>query len=127
MIFEDDQRTAHAERAARTLLLAAGAEDLPRAPWLHTAQPPPSGDLVRFVVWRGGDQGALTGDQVAAGLALLPAAREELDQVEAAMLFTARAEGLSWARIARAMGLGSAQAAVQRYERLTERVERNRR
>ena len=126
MISEDDQRAADAERVARTVLLAAGAEDLPRAPWLHRAQPPASADLVRFAVWRAGEQATLAGDEVAAGLALLAAARAELDQLEAAMLFTARAEGMSWGRIARAMRLGSAQAAVQRYERLTERVERKR-
>ncbi len=58
-----------------------------------------------------------------AALTLLPAARAEVDQVEAALLFTARTQGMSWPRISRAMGLGSAQAAQQRFDRVTDRVE----
>ena len=54
-------------------------------------------------------------------LALLPAAREELEQVEAAVLFVARAEGLSWDRIAAATGLRSRQAAQQRFGRVVGR------
>ena len=57
-----------------------------------------------------------------AALALLPAARAEADQVEAALLFTARARGLSWARISQAIGLGSPQAAQQRFGRVTSRA-----
>ena len=58
-----------------------------------------------------------------AALALLPAARAETDQIEAALLLTARSSGLPWPRISRAMGLSSAQAAQQRAERVTGRVE----
>jgi hypothetical protein len=57
-----------------------------------------------------------------AALRLLPAARAEVDQVETALLLTARAEGMTWARIASAMGLGSAQAAQQRYDRVGHRT-----
>jgi hypothetical protein len=60
---------------------------------------------------------------VLAALALLTAARAELDQTEAALLFTARAHGLSWPRISRAMGLGSPQAAQQRFDRVTGRAQ----
>ena len=92
-------------------------------PWcLHPAQPASSTDLVRFALWHG-RQGRLTREQVEAALALLPAVRAETDQLEAALLFTARAEGLAWSRISSAMGLGSAQAALQRYDRVTRRVE----
>jgi hypothetical protein len=59
---------------------------------------------------------------VEAALALLTAARAEVDQLEAAVLFAARSEGLPWSRISRAMGLGSAQAAAQRYDRVSGRV-----
>jgi hypothetical protein len=117
-----DQDRAAAERDARSVLLGAGASELPRMPWLHEAQPASSVDLVRFALWRG-QEGRLTAEQVQAALALLPAARAELDQLEAALLFTARAEGLPWSRISRAMGLGSAQAALQRFDRVTRRVE----
>ena len=61
-----------------------------------------------------------------AALALLPAARAEVEQVEAALLCTARAQGLSWPRISRAMGLVSAQAAQQPFGRGTGRIENRR-
>jgi hypothetical protein len=61
---------------------------------------------------------------VLAGLALVSAARAEVDQSEAALLFTARAHGLSWPRISRALGLGSAQAAQQRWGRVAGRAGR---
>jgi hypothetical protein len=57
-----------------------------------------------------------------AALTLLPAARTEVEQAEAALLFTARAHGLSWAQISRALGLGSPQAAQQRFGRITGRT-----
>lgn len=98
-----------------------GASSLPRAPWLHRSQPPSSIDLVRFAVWRG-QTGKLTDDEIEAALALLPAARADMEQLETAVLFTARAQGMSWGRISRGMGLGSAQAALQRYDRLADRV-----
>lgn len=117
-----DQERAAREHSARRQLLDAGASSLPRAPWLHRSQPPSSIDLVRFAVWR--DQtGKVTEEEVEAALALVPAARAEMEQLETALLFTARAQGLSWGRIARGMGLGSAQAALQRFDRLVDRVE----
>ena len=66
--------------------------------------------------------GSLGEEELLAALTLLPAARAEVDQAEAGLLFTARARGLSWARISRAMGLGSAQAAQQRFGRVTGRA-----
>ena len=119
---DQDQQEAAGESAARQRLLDAGASSLPRAPWLHRSQPPSSGDLVRFAVWRGQDNEMGDADVMAA-LTLLPAARAEMEQLETALLFLARAQGLSWGRISRAMGLGSAQAALQRFDRLSERVE----
>lgn len=117
-----DQERAAREYSARQHLLDAGAASLPRAPWLHRSQPPSSIDVVQFAVWRG-QAGMVTDEAVEAALTLLPAARAEMEQLETAMLFTARAQGLSWGRIARGMGLGSAQAALQRSERLAGRVE----
>lgn len=120
-----DHGQAAREAAARTQLLDAGASALPRAPWLHHGQPPSAIDLIRFALWRTGT-GAADERTVPAALTLLPAARAEVDQVEAAMLFTARAQGLSWPQISRAMGLASPQAAQQRFDRVTGRVENRR-
>lgn len=120
-----DQERATREHRARQHLMDTGAALLPRAPWLHRLQPPSTIDLVRFAVWRS-QTDVITDDEVAAALTLLLAARAEMEQLETATLFTARAEGLSWGRIARTMGLGSAQAALQRFDRLTGRVESRR-
>jgi hypothetical protein len=130
----DHDQTAQ-EAAARQRLLGAGAAALPRMPWLARRQPPAAADLVRFALWRsqgsgakGGGAGAARGhggsgaDDLVAALTLLPAARAEVDQTEAALLFTARAHGLSWSQISQAMGLGSPQAAQQRFGRVAGRT-----
>ncbi len=118
---DPDQGQAAREADARTRLLAAGAGALPRPPWRHPGEPPAAADLIRFALWRAGP-GSLGEEELLAALTLLPAARAEVDQAEAGLLFTARARGLSWARISRAMGLGSAQAAQQRFGRVTGRA-----
>jgi glutathione S-transferase len=132
-----DQAQAAREADARAHLLRAGASALPPPPWLHEQQPPAAADLIRFALWRanagghnanaGGigeeNAGGIGEEGVLAALALLTAARAELDQTEAALLFTARAHGLSWPRISRAMGLGSPQAAQQRFDRVTGRAQ----
>jgi hypothetical protein len=45
----------------------------------------------------------------------------EIDQLEASLLLIARGQGMTWQELAFGLGLGSAQAARQRYERLTRR------
>jgi hypothetical protein len=117
-----DREQSAREAAARGQLLGAGAETLPRAPWLRGSQPPSATELVQFALWRA-RTGELREPDLLAALTLLSAARAEVDQIEAAVLFTARAQGLSWPRIARAMGLGSAQAAQQRFDRVAGRVD----
>jgi hypothetical protein len=57
-----------------------------------------------------------------AALTLVPSARAELDQLEASLLIIARAQGMTWQELAFGLGLGSAQAARQRYERLVLRT-----
>lgn len=134
---DKDQVQAAREADARGLLLEAGAARLPRPPWVHGQQPPAATDLIRFAVWRanaGGpaanagspaaNAGGIGEEGVLAALSLLAAARAELDQSEAALLFTARSHGLSWPRISRAMGLGSPQAAQQRFDRVSGRAQR---
>ncbi|MEV4759446.1 DNA-binding protein [Micromonospora sp. NPDC049559] len=63
------------------------------------------------------DQADLT-----AALTLIPHVRAELDALEAGLLDLARNRGLTWQAIAFGLGLGTAQAARQRFERLTERT-----
>jgi hypothetical protein len=132
---DNDQMQAAREADARSHLLQEGAALLPRQPWWHERQPPAATDLIRFAVWRAnaGGHGANTGgtgheggigeEGVLAALTLLAAARAELNQTEAALLFTARSRGLSWPRISRAMGLRSPQAAQQRFDRVSGRAQ----
>jgi hypothetical protein len=113
---DGDHEQAAREAGARQRLLGAGAAGLPRMPWLAGRQPPAAAD--------GGARGhgGSGADDVLAALTLLAAARAEVDQTEAALLFTARAHGLSWSQISQAMGLGSPQAAQQRFGRVTGRA-----
>ncbi|SCL46540.1 hypothetical protein GA0070606_1005 [Micromonospora citrea] len=57
-----------------------------------------------------------------AALTLVPHLRAEVDTMEAGLLTLARARGLTWQQIAYGLGLGSAQAAKQRFERLSART-----
>ncbi|GAA5200246.1 hypothetical protein GCM10023322_77690 [Rugosimonospora acidiphila] len=121
----DDQSTAALERSARQRLTARGGTDLPRLPWLADGQPHDAFTLIRQALWRANaDREALElPDDLMAAIALLAAARAELDQLEAGLLFVARAEGLTWAQVARPLGLRTAQAAQQRHERVLARLD----
>ncbi|MER6596284.1 DNA-binding protein [Micromonospora purpureochromogenes] len=57
-----------------------------------------------------------------AALTLLPHLRAELDTLEAGLLTLARGRGMTWQAIAFGLGLGSAQAAKQRFERVSART-----
>lgn len=57
-----------------------------------------------------------------AALTLIPRVRAEVEQLEASLLLIARGQGMTWQELAFGLGLGSAQAARQRYERLTRRT-----
>jgi hypothetical protein len=121
----DDQAAAAAERRARERLTTSGGSDLPPLPWLADGQPHDAFTLIRQAFWRANtDRGALDlpGDLLAA-ITLLAAARSELDQIEAGLLFVARTEGLTWAQLAQALGLRTAQAAQQRHERVLARLD----
>jgi hypothetical protein len=106
-------------------LTTRGGRDLPRLPWLADGQPNDAVTLIRQTLWRANtDRGALDlPDDLLAAITLLAAARGELDQLEAGLLFVARAEGLTWAQIAQALGLRTAQAAQQRHERVLARLD----
>ncbi|WDZ82380.1 DNA-binding protein [Micromonospora cathayae] len=57
-----------------------------------------------------------------AALTLLPRVRADVDTLEAGLLALARDRGLTWQEIAFGLGLGSAQAARQRFDRVTGRT-----
>ncbi|NIK61769.1 DNA-binding protein [Kribbella shirazensis] len=113
-----DQAQAERQREAREQLLATGAKDLPRRPWRPAPIPLSAVDLTQFAAWRSAD---LSEEDLLAALALLPAARAEVDEVEAGLLFLARSSGLTWAEMADAMGFSSPQACQQRFNRLAAR------
>ena len=94
-------------------------------PWQPPPVPPSATDLIHGFLWWSGRHTAADEGQVDGALAaleLLGAARAELDQLETALLFTARGLDLTWAQIARSMGLNSPQAGQQRLDRLQTRT-----
>ena len=113
-----DHAQARREHEAQERLLELGADTLAARPWRPGSMPPTAVELTQFAVWRSAD---LAPDDLLSALALLPAARAEVEGVEAGLLFTAKTAGLTWAQIAEAMGLRSPQACQQRYNRLATR------
>lgn len=86
-------------------------------------------EAVRLAAMLGGgsvpyaaDEPELDADDLTAALTLVPYVRAELDELELSLMLVARRERMSWAQIAFALGLGTAQAAQQRHERLASRV-----
>jgi hypothetical protein len=59
---------------------------------------------------------------ITAALSLVPRARGEMDELETGLLKMARGRGMTWQEIAFGLGLGTPQAARQRYERLLSRT-----
>lgn len=113
-----DHAQARREREAQGRLLELGADTLAARPWWPGSMPPTAVDLTQFALWRSAD---LAPDDLLSALALLPAARDEVEAAEAGLLFTAKAAGLTWAQIAAAMGFRSPQACQQHYNRLAAR------
>ncbi|MFF2812234.1 hypothetical protein ACFVT2_34680 [Streptomyces sp. NPDC058000] len=62
-------------------------------------------------------------DEVAAALNLFDQMRVALDQLETQVVVEARRCGMDWKQISRHQGFNSSQAASQRYQRLTTRLE----
>ena len=120
-----DEADADAEARARAHLTERVGARLPRGPWLAARQPVEDATLLRAVAWlAASDAGSLKlPEDLLDALALLASARRELDQVEAGLLFLARAEGVSWASIGEALGLRTPQAAQQRSDRVAARLE----
>lgn len=113
-----DQAEAQHEHAAQARLLALGADQLEAREWRPTPAPPTAVDLTQFALWKSTDLGP---DDLLAALALLPAARAEVEGVEIGLIFTARNEGLTWSQIAATMGFRSPQACQQYVARLSSR------
>ena len=113
-----DHVQAQREHDASARLLGLGADALDARPWRPSPPPPSAVDLVQFAVWRCAD---LAPEDVLSALALLQAARAEVEGLESGLLFMARSAGLTWAQMADAMGFNSPQACQQRYTRLTAR------
>lgn len=114
--------TPDAQELARQTLVRAGGGDLPRMPWQHPKAPAEDTVLLRFALWRAGQQvGSVPLDELAAALTLIDSARASLDTLETALLFTARAEGWTWPQVAEALGVRTPQAAQQRYLRVSQR------
>ncbi|MFI6317190.1 DNA-binding protein [Nonomuraea sp. NPDC050556] len=113
-----DHAQADRERAAREHLMSLGADGLDARPWRPPPVPPSAVDLAQFAVWRGAQLGP---DDILSALALLPAARAEVEGLESGLLFLARSAGLTWAQMAQALGFNSPQACQQWYTRLSAR------
>ncbi|MEY9966590.1 hypothetical protein ABIA33_004655 [Streptacidiphilus sp. MAP12-16] len=65
----------------------------------------------------------VTTDDLAAALELFEQIRNQVDQLETQVVIEARRRGMDWRQIAPHQGLGSSQAASQRYQRLMTRLE----
>ncbi|MFI6740409.1 DNA-binding protein [Nonomuraea sp. NPDC050451] len=114
----DEHVQARREQDARERLLSLGADSLDARPWRPPPAPLSAVDLVQFAVWRHADLGP---EDVLSALALLPAARAEVEGLESGLLFMARSAGLTWAQMAHALGFNSPQACQQHYNRLAAR------
>ncbi|MFD1544967.1 DNA-binding protein [Nonomuraea guangzhouensis] len=113
-----DHAQARRERDASERLRSLGADALDARPWRPSPTPPSAVDLLQFAVWRSAD---LAPEDILSALALLPAARAEVEGLESGLLFMARSAGLTWAQMAHVMGFNSPQACQQHYTRLTAR------
>lgn len=111
---------------ARRRLLAAGADRLPRQPWQQATEPAADHTLLWFALWRANaadpDDGDARPEELRAALRLIESARSDLDALESALMFVARAEGLTWPEIAEQLGVRSPQAAQQRFQRVSGRA-----
>lgn len=113
-----DHVQAAREQRAQTRITELAADAIVPRPWRPAPVPPSAVDLAQFALWRSDE---LDPEDLLHALTLLPAARAEVEGLEAGLLFTARSAGLTWAQIAQAMGFRSPQACQQHYTRLTAR------
>jgi hypothetical protein len=127
-----DAQQARAHRVHAALFRIAERHaftDAARARQVHPSIVAPH-EAVRLVALLAGGTAALDEGEpevdhadLTAALTLLPLVRSELDELEVSLLIMARGRGMTWQEIAFGLGLGTAQAAQQRYERLASRTE----
>ncbi|MEV5980428.1 DNA-binding protein [Streptomyces sp. NPDC052114] len=122
---------ARAQRVYASLMRIAarhGADDAQRGRQVHPAVlgPHEAVRLVSFLL--SGAAKPVDGEpevdqaDITAALTLLPLVRGELDELETGLLQMARGRGMTWPEVAFGLGLGTPQAARQRYERLASRT-----
>ncbi|WP_017591778.1 hypothetical protein [Nocardiopsis potens] len=127
MTANEDGRPRAYEGLARITERHATGEDRER--WESLGRPmAPYDALLRVSDLASGsafpEEGAPAVDEhdITAALALLPLARAEFDQLELGLLRMAKGRGLTWQQIGSGLGLGSAQAARQRHDRIARRA-----
>ncbi|MGW0632069.1 hypothetical protein [Streptomyces sp. NPDC002758] len=116
---QDDARLRLAALVERSEAVCAPAEQAARDVDLL-------GRLVTAADRRGSDGGpepGVTADDVGAALSLFEDLRHQLDRLESRVVMEARRRGMDWRQIASHQGLNSSQAASQRHQRLTTRLE----
>jgi hypothetical protein len=105
-----------------------GTTDGRRRRWSHSTVLDPYEAVCLIMALAGGsalldpDEAPLDQSDLTAALTLIPHVRADLETLEAGLLNLARSRGLTWQAIAFGLGLGTAQAARQRFDRLTERT-----
>jgi hypothetical protein len=127
-----DPAVARSERAYAALLhlVARHAQTAERrARHSHPDMPSPDEMVKLMAVMVGGtvspepDEPGIDAVDLVAALTLIPQTRAEVDNIELALLKAARAQAMTWQDIAFALGLGTPQAARQRYDRLEARTD----
>ncbi|MEO3781129.1 DNA-binding protein [Micromonospora sp. B11E3] len=120
---------AHRTHAALTRITERHAgDDTRRRRYAHPYVPDPYEAVALVTALAAGgaelapDEEPVDDSDLVAALTLVPHLRAEVDALEAGLLRLARDRGLTWQAVAHGLGLGTAQAARQRYERLTGRV-----
>jgi hypothetical protein len=123
------QARAHRTHAAlHRISERHGATDGQRRRWSHPTVLDPYEAVCLVMALTGGsalvepDEAAPDQADITAALTLIPHVRADLDALEAGLLTMARSRGLTWQAIAFGLGLGTAQAARQRFDRLAERT-----
>lgn len=71
----------------------------------------------------GGPEPDVTAGDLGAALSLFEDLRHQVDRLESQVVMEARRRGMDWREIAGHQGLNSSQAASQRHQRLTTRLE----
>ncbi|MFI1935780.1 DNA-binding protein [Streptomyces purpureus] len=126
---DPDEARAHREMAALFRIAERHAgTDARRGRQVHPALigPHEAVRLVAFLLSGAAlteeDEPEVDRADITAALSLVPRARGEMDELEAGLLRMARGRGMTWPEIAFGLGLGTPQAARQRYERLMSRT-----